>query len=225
MKKLSNVLWGIVLIAVGAILALRAFGYNIDIFFDGWWTLFIIIPCTVGLFTESDKTGNIIGIAVGLFLLLGCQNIISFAVIWKLMFPAIIILIGIKLIFSGTFSFARSKEINEIKQSGPAKAYFATFSGQDIDLSGAELENLELTAAFGGIKCDLRNAIIKKDAVITVSATFGGIDIFVPDGVNIKKNCNCIFGGISSGKHRNSSENTNTIYISGTCLFGGVDIK
>ena len=36
MKKLSGILWGIVLVAIGVILALNAFGLiGIDIFFDG----------------------------------------------------------------------------------------------------------------------------------------------------------------------------------------------
>ncbi len=29
--------------------------------FDGWWTLFIIVPCAIGLITDRDKTGSIIG--------------------------------------------------------------------------------------------------------------------------------------------------------------------
>ena len=37
----------------------------IDIFFDGWWTLFIIIPCFIGLFNDRDRTGNLIGLVVG----------------------------------------------------------------------------------------------------------------------------------------------------------------
>ena len=50
MKKVSGILWGIVLVAVGVILTLNAFGVaNVDIFFDGWWTLFIIVPCVIGL--------------------------------------------------------------------------------------------------------------------------------------------------------------------------------
>ena len=36
MKKVSNLLWGIILVAVGVILALNALGFaSIDIFFDG----------------------------------------------------------------------------------------------------------------------------------------------------------------------------------------------
>ena len=61
MKKLNNILWGIVLIAVGVIGALNAFNLtHIDIFFNGWWTLFIIVPCSIGLITDHDKVGNLI---------------------------------------------------------------------------------------------------------------------------------------------------------------------
>lgn len=53
MKKLNGIVWGIVLVAAGILLGLNAFGItDIDIFFDGWWTLFIIVPCAVGLITD-----------------------------------------------------------------------------------------------------------------------------------------------------------------------------
>ena len=68
MKKISKILWGIVLIAVGVIFALNAFGItDIEIFFDGWWTLFIIVPCLIGIFSEREKLGNIIGLTIGVF--------------------------------------------------------------------------------------------------------------------------------------------------------------
>ena len=58
MKKISSILWGIVLIIVGVIQALNDLKItNIDFFFDGWWTLFIIVPCGIGLYTEREKTG------------------------------------------------------------------------------------------------------------------------------------------------------------------------
>ena len=56
MKNFGNILWGIVLIIIGLIVGGNALGItNIDIFFDGWWTLFIIIPCFIGLFKEREK--------------------------------------------------------------------------------------------------------------------------------------------------------------------------
>ena len=77
MKSFKNILWGIILIAVGVILGLNSLEItNIDIFFDGWWALFIIVPCFIGLITNNDKTGDIIGLVVGVLLLLASQDII-----------------------------------------------------------------------------------------------------------------------------------------------------
>ena len=100
MKKFGNVLWGIVLIIIGLIIGGNALGItNINIFFDGWWTLFIIIPCFIGLFKDNEKTVNLIGLLIGVALLLACQNIIDFHLIWKLAFPIILVIIGTVLAY------------------------------------------------------------------------------------------------------------------------------
>jgi len=225
MKKISSVIWGIVLIAAGALFALNALNItNIDVFFDGWWTLFIIVPCTVGLFTEREKTGNIIGIAIGVFLLLCCQDILSFSMLWKLLVPVIIVIVGLKMVFTGLFGNKANEIIAKIKQDGgETKVGCATFSGCNLNYDGEVFEGAELTAIFGGVKCDLRNAIMEKDSAIQVSAIFGGIDIFVPENINVKVSSNCIFGGISNktSVHKDAP----TVYISGICMFGGVEIK
>ena len=227
MKKISRVLWGIAFIVVGGILALNAFGYtNIEIFFDGWWTLFIIVPCFIGIFSEREKTGNLIGLAIGVFLLLCCQNVLEFDMLWKLAIPAIIVIIGLKLIFTAIFGDKASKILVESRESGKdVKTGNATFSGQDMNFNGEVFDGAELSAVFGGLKCDLRNAIIEKDCAITASAIFGGIDIYVPDGVKVKISSNSIFGGVSQKEYRPTGEEAITIYIDATCMFGGVEIK
>ena len=225
MKKISSIIWGIVLIAAGALFALNALNItDIDIFFDGWWTLFIIVPCAVGLFTEREKTGNIIGIIIGVFLLLCCWDILSFGMLWKLLIPAIIVIVGLKLVFTGLFGNKANEIIAKIKQEGgEPKAGCATFSSCNLNYDGEVFEGAELTAVFGGVKCDLRNAIIEKDCAIQVSAIFGGIDIFIPAGINVKVSSNSIFGGVSNKTA--AHQNAPTLYISGTCMFGGVEIK
>ena len=94
MKRINSIVWGIVLLAVSAVLILNAFEItSIEIFFDGWWTLFIIVPSLIGLFNGNDKTANIIGLLIGTFLLLACQNILDFDIVWKLIVPVIIAVI------------------------------------------------------------------------------------------------------------------------------------
>ena len=102
--KTKNILWGLVLVILGIILGINATGIiKIDIFFPGWWTLFMIVPGLIGLITESDKVGNSILILIGIFLLLASNNIIDFSLIWKLIFPAILVIVGLSLIFKESF--------------------------------------------------------------------------------------------------------------------------
>lgn len=225
MKKVTSIILGIVLVAAGVIFALNAFNVtDIDVFFDGWWTLFIIIPCTVGLFTEKEKFGNIIGIIVGVLLLLCCQDILSFSILWKLLVPAIIVIIGLKLIFKAVFGKKINETIKKLKSEGKnVNKGFAAFSGSDMKCDGEVFEGANLCAIFGGVDCDLRNAIIEKDCVIQASAIFGGIDILVPNNVNVKLNSNSIFGGASN--ETASIPDAPTIYVSGTAIFGGIEIK
>ena len=227
MKKYSNILWGIVLIAAGVLFALNALDIlKINIFFDGWWTLFIIVPCTIGLFTDHDKVGNLIGIAIGVFLLLCRQGVLEFALLWKLLVPVVIIIIGLKLVFGSLFDKKTAEIVNKMKQDGTElKSGFAAFSGQNMVFAGEKFDGAQLNAVFGGVKCDLRGAIIDSDCIINATAIFGGIDIIVPDNINIKVNSTSIFGGISNKKHTNSDANTVTLFINGTCMFGGIDIK
>ena len=162
MKKFGNVLWGIVLIVIGLIIGGNALGItNINIFFDGWWTLFIIIPSFMGILSDHDKTGGIIGLCIGVFLLLCCQDVLEFNMLWKLVFPAIIILIGVKMIFGGFFDRKSAEAMKKVQESnGQVRQGTAVFSGENLDFSGEEFHGAELNAVFGGVKCDLRNAVI-----------------------------------------------------------------
>ena len=227
MKKFGNIIWGLVLIIVGLVIGGNALGItNIDLFFDGWWTLFIIVPCFTGLFKENEKTGNIIGLIIGVALLLACQNVIDFDVIAKLWFPVILVCIGASIIFKDTIGGKVNEQIKKLNENKTNQnEYCATFSGQDLKFEGEKFAGADLTAVFGGIECDLRKAIIESDVVINTSSIFGGIDIFVPENVKVKVKSSSIFGGVSNKKKHLENADANTIYINSTCLFGGVDIK
>ncbi len=66
--------------------------------------------------------------------------------------------------------------------------------------------------------------MIEKEAVIKASSIFGGVEIFVPQDVNVKVKSTPIFGGVSD-KSKSSKDNEKIIYIDAFCMFGGVDIK
>ena len=226
MKKTGNILWGVVIVALGVLFALNAFGLEFDVFFDGWWTLFIIVPCAIGLFTEREKLGNLIGVGIGILLLLACRDVIDFSLLWKLIVPFILIIIGLKLIFGSIFNKKANAVAQKLKDGGKEqKDGTAVFSGSDMKFEGQEFYGAELNAIFGGLSCDLNGALIHEDCVINACAVFGGIDVFVPDGLNVKINSTSIFGGVSDKKKRQFQANVPTVYINATCIFGGMDVK
>ena len=227
MKRISDIMWGLILIIIGVILGGNALDiFNINLFFDGWWTLFIIVPTFIGLVTERDKTGNIIGLIIGLLLLLSCRGLFDFKLIWKLIFPLIFVIIGLSLIFKNNINKEVSEKIKKLNENLSSNdGYTATFSGQNLNFDGEEFKGSNLNAIFGGIKLDLRKAIINEDIVINASSIFGGIDIYTPDNCKVKIKSNSIFGGVSNNKKCNVDDNSYTIYINASCMFGGVEIK
>ncbi len=227
MNKVRRILWGIVLVALGVLVGLDVLNViDFNVFFEGWWTLFIILPSFVGLITDRDKTWSIIGLVTGSVLLLACQDIIEDKAVIKLIIPFVIVLIGLKMIFKDTFSKEAKAAKQKITQSGePTKEYAATFSGQDIDFSGDIFKSAKVNAIFGGVKCDFTNAVIADGAVLEICSVFGGVDVIVPPDVNVKINSNSIFGGISDKRKSKPVNGAVTLYITGNCVFGGADIK
>lgn len=227
MKKVSNILWGVVLIVIGVISGLNALEItDINIFFKGWWTLFIIVPCFIGIFNDESKTGNLIGLVIGVVLLLGSRDIISFEIIGKLIVPIVLIGIGLSIIFKDTLNSKVSKKIKQIsKENKNLNDYTATFGGQKVKYPNKEFEGATSNAIFGGVDMNLKDAIISKDVVINATAIFGGIDIFVPSNVNVEVKSTAIFGGTSNKTMKVEGDNVHTIYVNSFALFGGVDIK
>ena len=220
MKNCKNIILGIILIVVGVWFGLYATGVvKVNLLFNGWWTLFIIVPSFLGLFDEDGRTGSLIGLFVGVLLLLSCQDVLNFDIVLKLIVPCVLIVTGLSFIFKGKI---KTKNIENVKTVGGTN-YNATFSGQNLDFSKEEFTGTKLDAVFGGIKCDLRNAIINDDVVIEASAIFGGITILVPKDVNVKITSTSIFGGVD-GKSKMDKPGK-TIYVNATCLFGGVEVK
>ncbi len=227
MKRFNSIMWGAVFVVAGVLFALNALEItNIDIFFEGWWTLLIIVPSFIGLLTTKEKTANAIGLTVGTFLFLSVRDIISFDMLWKLIAPVIIIFIGIKLIYTGVVGNRSTEVLRKIKEKGGRiNNTAAVFSSAVVNFDGETFSGAEFNAVFGGIKCDLRNAIIEQDCVINGSAIFGGIDILVPENVNVKIYSNSVFGGVEDKRHYRFKGEGPTLYINATCMFGGVDLK
>lgn len=223
MKNNNNIIWGFILIAVGILFGLNALEItDINIFFNGWWTLFIIVPSLLGIVKGREFAGNLIGLIIGVTLLLMCNNIVSFELIAKLFIPALLIVVGILILSK---DFLRTNIKNKIKsiEVSNDNEFYAIFGSNTIKPKQEEVNGASLNAIFGELKCDLRDSKITKDIVINATSVFGGMTILVPEDVNIITTATPIFGGVDNKAKNSKSENT--IYIKGTVLFGGIEIK
>ena len=222
MKNLTRIIIGAILIACGVIYILGAFDViDMNISFDGWWALFIIVPSISGLITSRDKIWNAFCLLLGIYLLLAAQGVIEYAIGFKLSVPIIIILLGIKLIVK---SVSPQKKSDNVEKG--QKKNMAAFSLQTIDFTDEEITVAKIGAVFGGAKCNLTDAKIKDGSQIDLFCAFGGVDIIVPENVNVKVNTFCLFGGISDKRVIKPSDKDGvTLTINGFCIFGGADIK
>ena len=226
MKDYTKYIIGFLLIFIGLILGLNAFGItNIYLFFSGLWTLFIIIPSLVGLINDKEKTSSLIFLIIGVWLFLAERDLIEYELLIKLLLPVILISIGLLLVFKDVLSI-NGKEIKKINANNKeSNNYIAVFGSQDLKFEDEKVENLDLKSLFGGIKLDLRDAKIEKDIVINTLSVFGGIDIYVPDDVKVKVSSTPFFGGVEVKRGKQSSKKEITIYLNSVCIFGGVDVK
>ena len=84
----------------------------------------------------------------------------------------------------------------------------------------------QVTAVFGGVDLDLREADFDAPVVeITVATCFGGVDLKVPAGVTVRTETVNIFGGTEVKNVGEPVEGAPTLVIKGVVFFGGVSVK
>lgn len=86
---------GFLFLLLGGFFLLKETNLVNVIFFDGWWTLFLIVPASVHLAKHGIQTGNLIVLAVGVFFLLDEQGIN----LSGYLLPILFVVLGIGLIF------------------------------------------------------------------------------------------------------------------------------
>ena len=223
MKKLSGIILGVLLMAAGIIFALDALNIaHINISLDGWWTLFIIVPSLCGLVTSRDKTGNLIVLLIGIYLLLSARNIIEYKVFGKLFVPVIIVLIGLKVLVKSL----KGADSEPMPINDENAECMAAFEVKNADCTGESIRAAKVGAVFGSTKCNLSGTEFNGKSHIDVFCLFGGAEIIVPENVDVKINAFCLFGGISDKRAvKDNVEKTAELTVNGCCLFGGADIK
>ncbi len=225
MRKVRLTLWALVFLALSVILGAKALELTtFPLLFDGWWTLFIIVPCFIDLFKPGRKAFNIVGIVVGTVILLCCQDVLTYKMVLNLIPSVLFFIIGASIIIRDVIGTKTDRIIRNLNKEKPFTKYDATFSSQKVDFDGIEFKGVGLNAVFGDIKCNLTNAFIKEDCVINARSTFGGVTVIVPQGVNVKIKSSTIFGNTTNKCNSKDIIDAPTVYVKSNCIFGSVTV-
>jgi len=220
-KRISSVLWGLVLVALGiGIVGDMAGAWEMRLLFAGWWTLFLIVPAVLGMIEHGLRIGNAIGLVLGLALLACCRGFLPWEVLAKMLVPSVMVIIGGVMVFKNLFhlNLGRVKVPHEKRMEE-----LVVFPGKNLFIQN-EFFGMDGEAVFGGLTIDLRGAQITENISIDALAIFGGVDILLPANVKVKLCDLSLFGGCCN-KRNYAPVDAPTVYVNATALFGGVEVK
>ncbi len=238
----SRNLFGIILIIMGLGFLLDRF--NIIAFgsvLSLYWPMILVIIGVIGLLDKkSSKFGNLILITLGLVFQINSLDILDIN-LFSLMFPVILILIGINVIFSRKKNFSDKKsdiytdESNDFSKTNDFNKNIDLDNEIDVSafMSGVETNNRSqqfrggrATAIMGGIEIDLRGASIYENiAELEITAVMGSVEIMVPESWRVEIAGTPLLGSMANKSRSNTDFNAPVLRIKGFILMGSIEIK
>ena len=97
------------------------------------------------------------------------------------------------------------------------------YGGDEYVYHGETFHGARLDAFCGGIRLDLREAVITEYEEIDIHTFFGGIELFVPTTVNVKVKSQSFIGGVGNHAKTQADTTAPTIHIIASNFFGDDD--
>jgi predicted membrane protein len=226
----SRTLLGLIIVILGIIFLLNNMKITeINVF--PYWPVLLIIWGLNALIGGSRNPGaqgmSLFVILLGFVLLANSLGwiAINIKMMAGMIFPILIILLGISLFFGRSFT---------------GKTNMAFLGGVERGKNAPwNLESGSYFAFMGGIELDLRHAVIPEgETILDLTAVMGGIEIRVPGNLPIEADGFAILGGVEFfgkgsggviGSTRNSQlvegVDNRVLKIQSRAIMGGIDIK
>jgi len=230
---------GIVIVIVGLNLILKTAGFGFNLFFNGWWTLPLIIIGVASMINSALTPWNFAMVVLGFWLLANQRSWIPSWLNSSYIIGAAIIGFGLLFIFNPYNQTTNEQQKDEKrtdhhkkpfseharKDDATSPNYTAIFSGQEIKSIPSQLDGATLLAFFGGLSIDFRDAIINQDIIIDATALFGGLEIKFPTNVNVEVKSTPLFGGVENNIKSSANVNKPTVTVRSLAVFGGIEIS
>ncbi|GGN61591.1 LiaF transmembrane domain-containing protein [Oceanobacillus indicireducens] len=186
--------------------------------FSNWWPFILIIIGVVQLINRkhSSASSGLLFLLVGLlFLVNQWLNLNLKVYIW----PIIFIALGIVILFT------RVKREKSFHTESDLDT-FVLFSGAEINSQSQTFQGGSVTAIIGGAEIDLRDAVIMDGASLDLTTVLGGVEMKVPDNVQVEISGMPILGGWEDKTRvRREKEEVSVLKINCLTILGGVEIR
>lgn len=212
--------------AVGLLLVLFGFLFLADQLdvadFGGiiasWWPLVVVgIGVSRLVRASGRRLGPVVVTVVGVILLLGTLDLISS--VWGLLWPLAIVGAGIWLIMH--------RDTTAHMNDAETVHLTATFGGMESVSRSPNFRGGSMTAFFGGVGLDLRQAGVGPGgAVLEVTTFCGGAEVTVPTTWRVVIEGTPLFGGFENSAVGGGTleHNVPELTVKGTILFGGIEV-
>lgn len=228
-KKMKKIVFGMLVVLTGLLLLL----FNIEAIPDRYksiifsWQMLIIAIGIINVAARESRLIGLILIAVGGFFIIPRFDVVS-ADFVRLFWPALLILVGIMIIFHRGF---KSKfRVRESKSGLDEGTIDETniFGGSKQRLDKQEFKGGQVTNIFGGTELDLSQVSLSEgENVLEINCIFGGVTMVVPGDWKVVIRVTSILGGFTDKRtHLQTDTQTDKVLIiTGAVIFGGGELK
>lgn len=224
-SKSKSAIFGGIILLFGFLLLLR----NTDIISHQTWRIFfswemlLIAIGLVNLFDRNRPLGVILIVIGGLFLIPDVFDI-SFN-IHRILWPAVIIIIGLFILFG----FSRRRHGFDIISSESNEDMIdemVVFGGIERNIIAQSFKGGKVLCVFGGSKLNLTQSKLAEGThILEVVCVFGGTSLTIPPDWNVKIETVQVLGGFDDKRGPVQVDFSKTLIIKGITVFGGGELK
>ena len=160
----------------------------------------------------------------GLMLLFSAQGILSWYRMIQLLFPALLIILGISLLARPRRVPVPAGEVPPVDLSH-APELSAVFCQETRRITNTITGGARLTAVFGSLTVDLRDAVIAQDIQLEATAVFGSVHLLLPENTLVYTKGVSLFGRTHNLMPSSLPQNSPKIYLDATNVFGSTHIQ
>jgi predicted membrane protein len=247
-ERKNHLVAGLFVLGVGLVFLLKQSGVLFPFWFFTWPVFLIAFGLLKGIKDGLRPGGWLFIVAVGGIFL--ADRLIPDSNIQRFAWPLIIMAVGVWIMVKPKSHFRRGAMCmdHNRQQWGKGNEFIQPQNIDTTPVVSTSSDILDTTSVFGGIKkiilskdfrggdvvnfmggteINLTQADIRGRVTIEATNIFGGTKLIIPSTWDVQSDVMAIFGGVDDKRQfvGEAPDPHKIIHLSGTCLFGGIEIR